>query len=86
MNGHERGCRGTTTARHRKVIIIREGDAEGDRIMCAWDDCDRDADYRYVLRVWDTWAPPGPPSQYGFCSERHLRYWANSHRRYGTAA
>ena len=43
--------RGTTKARHEKKVIIREGAYEGDRIFCAWEDCDNDGIFSYRLRV-----------------------------------
>lgn len=76
--------RGTTHARHHQVIVIREGAAEGERITCAWDDCDNDALALFVLRVWDQYKRGfGPPSQYAFCSMRHKGYWLASPRHYG---
>lgn len=76
--------RGTSKARHEKKIIIREGAFDGERIFCAWEDCDNDAVFSYRVRVNygyedqrqtqrnDTW--------YAFCCERHRQYFINSHR------
>lgn len=77
--------RGTTKARHEKKVIIREGQNDGDRIFCGWDDCDNDGIWSNRVRVnygrddpmngggrYDTW--------YVFCSERHRQYFINSHR------
>lgn len=79
------GLRGTTTARHAKKIIIREGAADGERISCAWDDCDNDAVQLY--RILIDHGSKGHPYRtwYAFCSQRHLEYWRNGHRDYGNA-
>lgn len=78
--------RGTTTARHAKKIIINEaGGDRGERILCAWDDCDRDAVALHVVRV--DHGSPGHPyrTTYAFCTERHRQFWLNGHRNYGNA-
>lgn len=78
------GVRGTTKARHEKKVIVREGAYDGERISCAWDDCDNDGVYSFRVRVnyghtnatrsaaYNTW--------YTFCCERHRQYFINSHR------
>ncbi len=78
--------RGTTTARHAKKIIIREGSADGERIFCAWDDCDNDAVSLYTQRV--NHGSPGTPyvTRYAFCCERHRQYFLNGHRDYGNTS
>ena len=73
--------RGTTVARHEKLVIIREqGAQEGDRIWCAWYDCDN---YGYInYRTVMNEAKPGFPPQYHtyvFCSENCKRYFDRSH-------
>lgn len=66
----------------QKKVINR--DAWGDRkIVCAWDDCERDGFDLYKCRV--NYGTPGYPQvvRYVFCSERHRQYWIHSHRSYG---
>lgn len=66
---------------HKKVINL---DHAGDRkIMCAWDECDRDGYELHQVRVnYGTAATPHV-LKYVFCTERHKQFFINSHRRYG---
>lgn len=75
--------RGTSVARHQKYIwVMNEADQgfEGDRIWCAWSDCDK---YAYSLHQFIVnEAKPGfPPklARYAFCSEQCRHYFARSH-------
>lgn len=75
--------RGTTHARHHKKVIIREGEADGDKISCAWLDCDDDGYHFYRVRVnYGTNQTRTQPlnTWYVFCSERHRQFFINSHR------
>jgi hypothetical protein len=74
--------RGTSIARHAREIIIRErGQQEGERIVCAWADCDNDAVQLHQVCVYDHYRPGyGPPSRYAFCSEQCRQYFLRSHR------
>lgn len=78
-----RGVRGTTSARHRKKVIIREGQAEGEKIFCAWLDCDNDGFEQFKVRV--NYGATGQPYTvwYVFCCENHRQYWIHSHRDHG---
>jgi hypothetical protein len=73
--------RGTTVARHQKLVIIREqNEQEGGRILCAWADCDRYGYELYQIRINE--AKPGFPvklARYVFCSEQCMAYFARSH-------
>lgn len=66
----------------KKVINL---DHQGDKkVMCAWDDCERDGFDLYKCTV--NYGKPGYDPQivkYVFCTERHRQYWINSHRKYG---
>ena len=76
--------RGTTYARHMRRVIIREGAQEGERIWCAWDDCDKHGYDAHRVRINE--AKPGFPAKYinyVFCSNRHMEFWKNSHRQFG---
>ena len=70
--------RGTSVARSEKYqIVMDQADRalEGERIWCAWSDCDRYGYGLYEFRVNE--AKPGFPvklARYLFCSEQH-RYW-----------
>lgn len=76
--------RGTTHARHMKRVLIRESAQEGQRILCAWDDCDRPGYDNYRVRVRELKKSVGEGYiNYVFCCENHKRYFVNSHRRYG---
>lgn len=72
--------RGTTVARHLKEVIIREQEQEGERIWCAWADCDR---YGYALfQFVVNEAKPGfarKLCRYVFCSEQCMEYFKRSH-------
>lgn len=73
--------RGTTHARITRKVIIREGEQQGGKILCGWDDCEKDGVMLHHIAV--NQAKPGfPPSlaRYVFCSDRHKQYWAHSHR------
>ncbi|MHB1595390.1 MAG: hypothetical protein ACYCO9_16405 [Streptosporangiaceae bacterium] len=73
--------RGTTHARLVRKVIVRDGDHEGEKIVCAWLDCDKDGYMLYHVATNE--AKPGFPrrlARYVFCSERHKQYWLNSHR------
>jgi hypothetical protein len=81
--------RGTTHARHTKRVIIRKGQDEGGRILCAWDDCDRDGTTLHYHRICEhkDFVPcdslKAQHAQYVFCSERHRQFWLHSHRKHG---
>ena len=65
----------------KKVINL---DHDGDRkVMCAWDECDRDGYELNKVRV--NYGTPQSPQvvSYVFCTERHKQFWINSHRKYG---
>lgn len=67
----------------RKIIIRESGPAEGQRIFCAWDDCDRDAvDLHKAVVNHGTAATPYVV-RYAFCTDRHKMFWVNSHRAMG---
>lgn len=76
-------ARGTSVARSEKFIIVRnEQDQgfEGERIWCAWADCDNHAYSIYQFIVNE--AKPGFPqklARYAFCSENCRTYFARSH-------
>jgi len=73
--------RGTTHARLSRKVIIREGEAEGDKIYCGWDICDKDGTMLHHVAI--NMAKPGFPrhlARYVFCTERHKQYFLNSHR------
>lgn len=75
--------RGTSVARHhRQLVITSQADAEfeGDRIWCAWQDCDRYGYYCYQTVINE--AKPGFPrklARYVFCCEQHKDYFDHSH-------
>ncbi len=76
---------GRVHARHHRKAVINEGDHPdtGGKILCGWQDCDRDGYDLYKLVV--DYGRPGRPyvTRYVFCSERHQAYWAWSHRSLG---
>lgn len=73
---------------HRKIIINEDESTgqRGEKIYCAWEDCDEDAYHLYKVRV--NYGMDGPAryggqpynTWYAFCSERHRQYFINSHR------
>lgn len=73
--------RGTTVARHAKLVTIREqSDSQGEKIWCAWYDCERYGYECYQTVVNE--AKPGWPvklARYVFCSENCKRYFDRSH-------
>ena len=72
--------RGTSTARHNKYVIIREQGNEGERIWCAWDECEQYGYYQYQFVVNE--AKPGfakKLARYVFCCEQHKQYFSRSH-------
>ena len=73
--------RGTTVARHQKMVIIREqNEHEGERIWCAWEDCDQYGFECYQIVINE--AKPGFPrklARYVFCSEQCKGYFSRSH-------
>lgn len=75
--------RGTSVARHEKYLIVQsEQDQgfEGERIWCAWADCDNHAYSTYQFVVNE--AKPGYArklARYAFCSEQCRRYFMRSH-------
>ena len=73
--------RGTTVALHSKEVIIREqGDQEGQRILCAWADCDNNGHANHQIVINE--AKPGFPAKlirYCFCSDNCRAYFARSH-------
>lgn len=76
--------RGTTHARHHKKIIVHDGNSPrtGEKIFCAWEDCDNDGFELYKVRVNYGRDEFGRPynSWYVFCCEDHKQYFVNSHR------
>ena len=72
--------RGSSVAQHSKQVIIREqNDHEGERIWCAWDDCDNYGVLSNQLVINE--AKPGFPPQicrYVFCSDNCRTYFARS--------
>jgi hypothetical protein len=57
----------------------------GERILCAWDDCEN-----YGLQLYKVpiqYAKPGSGEDYNvihlFCCERHMEYWKHSHKDMG---
>ena len=75
--------RGTTHAKHLKnLIVMQEVDQgfEGERIWCAWADCDNKAYSIYQFVVNE--AKPQFPvklARYAFCSEQCMEYFKRSH-------
>ena len=75
--------RGTSVARHLKYQIVMEQadrEFEGERIWCAWDECDRYgyAQHQFVVNE----AKPMFPvklARYLFCTEAHRYMFAHSH-------
>ena len=75
--------RGTSVARHLKYQIVMEQadrEFEGERIWCAWDECDRYgyAQHQFVVNE----AKPMFPvklARYLFCTEAHRYFFAHSH-------
>ena len=75
--------RGTSVARHQKYQIVMEQadrEFEGERIWCAWDECDQYgyANHQFVVNE----AKPGfapKLARYLFCSEQCLWYFKRSH-------
>jgi hypothetical protein len=73
--------RGTSVARHNKLVIIREqNEHEGERIWCAWTDCEN---YGYLChQTVINEAKPGFPvklARYVFCSANCKNYFDRSH-------
>lgn len=73
--------RGTSVAKHYKEVIIREENQhEGERILCAWDEC---SNYGYIqFQFVVNEAKPGfarKLARYVFCCENHLKYFKRSH-------
>ena len=76
-------ARGTSVARHLKYAIVMEQadrQFEGERIWCAWSDCDR---YGFTIHQFVVnEAKPGFPrklARYLFCSDGHRQMFATSH-------
>ena len=72
--------RGTTYSLDRKKVTLLEGD-RGGKVLCSWDECDRDGYMLYSVRINN--AKPGFTPQYNwhiFCTERHKQYWLSSSR------
>ena len=73
--------RGSSVALHSKEVIVREQNAsEGERILCAWADCDNygHANHQIVHNE----AKPGFAKKlvrYVFCSDNCRTYFARSH-------
>lgn len=80
--------RGTTHARHHKKVVINEGAVRGEKIFCAWEDCDNDGYEMYKVRVNYGTDEIGRPYNtfYVFCTEDHKQYFVNSHRDHKNAA
>ena len=62
------------------VIVREQNEHEGERILCAWDDCDRYgyANHQTVINE----AKPGFPvklARYVFCTDRHKVMFDRSH-------
>ena len=63
---------------HRKIINHDRG---GTKVLCAWDDCDRDAFSLFEVRQHEHLAGIDCDSSlarhitYAFCTERHKQYW-----------
>lgn len=75
--------RGTSVARHQRYAIVMDQadrEFEGERIWCAWADCDR---YGYTCHQFVVnEAKPGFPvklARYLFCSDQCRHYFARSH-------
>lgn len=76
--------RGTAEGNRNKVlkhVIVRENnDHEGERIWCAWADCDR-----YGFECFQTVINEAKPgfakklARYVFCCARHQHYFETSH-------
>ena len=69
-------------ARHmRKVINFDHGGSK--KVMCAWDECDRDGYENHKVVVHN--GKPGYPQDvtHVFCSEKHRRFWITSMEHYG---
>jgi hypothetical protein len=73
----------------RKVIIREPGQSEGERICCAWEDCERDGVqlHRVRVRYHKAGLDPRIAGRHGdrtvwycFCSERHKMLWVSAHR------
>jgi hypothetical protein len=69
-----------------KKILSRDAERW---LICCWDTCDHDAYEMYKSLFHDHPKgmgcnhPQATHLWYTFCSERHLRYFVNSHRDYG---
>jgi hypothetical protein len=73
--------RGTTVARHNKLVIIRDpGESQGEKINCAWYDCEN-LGYMNHRTVINEGKPGFPPQykNYVFCSENCKYYFDRSH-------
>ena len=73
--------RGTSVALHSKEVIVREqNEQEGQRIWCAWSDCDNYGHANHQLVINE--AKPGFAKKlirYVFCSDNCRTYFARSH-------
>lgn len=60
----------------RKVINFNN--PSHPKILCCWDECDRDGFELHKVRV--NYGSPGSPycTTYIFCSERHRQYWLHA--------
>ena len=73
--------RGTSVALHSKEVIIREqNEHEGERIWCAWAECDNYGHLNHQTVINE--AKPGFPvklCRYVFCSDNCKTYFDRSH-------
>lgn len=73
--------RGTSVAIHSKQVVIREhNEHQGERIVCAWADCDKFGYLNHQTIINE--AKPGFPAKlarYVFCSDNCKRYFDRSH-------
>jgi hypothetical protein len=73
--------RGTSVALHHKHVIVREqNEHEGERIWCAWLDCDEYGVLAHQTVINE--AKPGFPvklARYVFCSAQCKAYFDRSH-------
>jgi hypothetical protein len=81
MTGSVMPVRGTTIAIHSRYVIVREqNEHEGERIWCAWHDCDK-----YGVMLHQTIINEAKPgfgvklARYVFCSAQCKDYFDHSH-------
>jgi hypothetical protein len=65
----------------KKIINLDRG---GTYVVCAWDECDRDASDLHTVRAHEhaqsipCASPMARHITYPFCTERHRQYWLNA--------